>query len=474
MLRTIDAPGDLRGHYYRPDYEDFAPRLGLTYDLFGDGKSAFRSGIGRYYSRIDGFELFGVARNVPSFADVVLNDVALTPQTLADFYSVFPAQPFPLDQSSSRVPAQDLRPAYTVSWNATFERELAARFLGGFSYLGASGNRLYSQNNVNRTGSAGLLDPTCITTRCASDGITPIGPDYSGCQQLNPQLDMLVIRGNRDHSSYHALQVALDSRTLPGWGVQFGINYTWSHSIDDTSSSNGDDSIANPTGPWPLDAFNASRDRGSSDFDQRHRIAAHFIWQMPLAQHSMHRANRLLLGGWAIAGLLTYQTGQPFSVVDSGVPGQFLEYSRPRLTGIQPSISSLISDAAVANQFLYVPLNLVYDSGGECLANATPFACGTSVNGPFDRSLARNTYRRPSTYFQNVSLSKSVSLPREAVLQLRAEFYNLFNHPNLFVNGSSADVFGESFTGRDGRTGPGVTASFSGGRQIVMAIKISF
>jgi hypothetical protein len=98
--------------------------------------------------------------------------------------------------------------------------------------------------------------------------------------------------------------------------MQFVINYTWSHSIDDSSSSNGDDSIANPTGPWPLDAFNASRDRGSSDFDQRHHVAAHLIWQVPLAQHSTDWAKRVLLAGWAIAGLISYQTGQPFSIVD--------------------------------------------------------------------------------------------------------------------------------------------------------------
>lgn len=97
----------------------------------------------------------------------------------------------------------------------------------GFSYLGASGNRLYSKNNVNRFDNAGLLNPSCITTRYASDGIAPIGPDYSGCPNLNPHLDTLAIRGNLDHSSYHELQVSLDSRSLPGWGMQFGINYTW-------------------------------------------------------------------------------------------------------------------------------------------------------------------------------------------------------------------------------------------------------
>ena len=188
------------------------------------------------------------------------------------------------------MPAENLQPAYTTSWNATFEREIAARLVTGLSYLGGSGSRLYSKNNVNRPGSGGLLNPACVTTRHASDGTTPIGPDYSECPNLNPRLDILAIRGNLDHSSYHALQVSLDSRNLPGWGMQFGINYTWSHSIDDASSSNGDDSIANPTGPWSLDAFNASRDRGSliliNAIVSLHISSGRFRW------HSVRRAGQ--------------------------------------------------------------------------------------------------------------------------------------------------------------------------------------
>ncbi len=338
ILRTVDAPGDLRGMYYRPDYKDFAPRLGLAYDLSGDGRAVFRSGIGVFNSRIDGFELFAVAQNPPGFADTVLQDVTLTPQTLANLYSVFPDQPFPLIDTFSRAPAENLRPAYAISWNVTFERELANRFLAGVSYLGASGNRLYSKNNVNRSGSAGLLDPNCVGVRYASDDTTRIGPDYSKCQPLNPLLSTVAIRGNLDHSSYNALQLKLDSRTLSHWGAQFGVNYTWSHSIDDSSSSNGDDFTGNSTGPWPLDAFDASRDRGSSDFDQRHRIAANFIWQIPFAARSNNWVMRSFLSGWSLAGLFSYQTGQPFSIADSGVPDQSNEHSRPRLVSSAPRI----------------------------------------------------------------------------------------------------------------------------------------
>ena len=481
FLRTVDAPGNLHGRFYLPDYRDFAPRLGIAYDLFGDGKTVIRAGSGVFYDRRVGWELFRAFLNPPGYNLTRLAGVRATADMLVDQYAVFPNEPVQLSQSVTPAIDTNLRTAYTLSWNATIEHELAGSMVLGASYLGSSANQLYSINNVSRFGSRGLLEPGCIGTRIAGDGRTSIGPDYKKCPGLLNNIAALTMRTNGGHSSFEALQLRLDSRRLLRWGAEFGVNYAWSHSIDNRSVSGLSDSIAE-TGGGFLDAYAPGFDRGSSDFDVRHRIAAHWIWEIPLGRGLQDRKRRLLLGGWEISGLLSYQTGQPFSIADSGVPDRFDERTRPRLTGTAPVAGPLVPDAASPNSFLYVPLTQVYDSGGACIANAAPFACEISVNGPFDGTLPRNTYRAPGTFYQNTALLKNIPLPREGMkLQFRAEFYNLFNHPNLYVNGpnafssSTTDVNVASFAASPSQARvPGVTISFKDNRQIVLALRFTF
>src|SRR5205814_9165745 len=132
-------------------------------------------------------------------------------------------------------------------------------------------------------GSAWLLDPGCVTPRIAADGLSSIGPDYSNCTRLYPEATNIGLRGNGGQSSYHALQLRLDGRRMSRLALQVGGNYTWSHSIDNRSVSAISASVA-ATGIGYLDAFNSALDRGSSDFDSRHRITAHFIWEVPVGR----------------------------------------------------------------------------------------------------------------------------------------------------------------------------------------------
>ena len=475
MLLTINAPGGLQGRFYLPNYKNFAPRLGLAYDVFGDGKTVFRVGAGLFYDRRVGWELFRAYQNPPSYAFAQLTDLPVTPALVTNQYAAFPSTPVQLSTALANGPDTHLSSAYVSSWNATLEHEFSGPLVVGVSYLGSSGSRLYSVNNVNRVGSAGLADPSCIAMRIASDGITPIGPDYTNCSRLNSAIKNISLRGNGGHSSFEALQLRMDSRPIFRLGLEFGLNYTWSHSIDNRSVSGTSDSVAE-NGSGYLDAFEPNLDRGSSDFDVRHRVAAHFIWPIPLATNSQAWMVRYLVQGWELSGFLTYQTGQPFTLGDSGTPDVTSERTRPRLTGPLPHAGFLVPDAVSPNFFLYLPVNQVYDpNSGLCIANAAPFACEISVNGPFNGTLPRNAFRQPGLFFLNTALIKNFPLPREGTqLQFRAEFYNLFNHPNLYVNAGSVDVNTSSFSNASGLTTPGVTASFRDNRQIVLALKLIF
>ena len=215
----------------------------------------------------------------------------------------------------------------------------------------------------------------------------------------------------------------------------------------------------------------------SSSFDQRHRFVTHFTWETP-AIPAARRFIRQLSAGWQLSGILSFQTGQPFNLIDQIDYGSN-QYTRPRVTGPLPQMlrsSEMIPDPEVPNRFLYLRASQTRTySAGPCIPNTTPFACA-SIGQPLDNLLPRNFYRGPGSYFQDVALTRNVRFGEQVRVQLRAEFYNLFNHanrellPDFYYGGYQ--LSSPQFAGN---TEAGVLASYGGiPRQAVLAAKIIF
>jgi hypothetical protein len=255
--------------------------------------------------------------------------------------------------------------------------------------------------------------------------------------------------------------------------MQFGANYTWSHSIDNSSGLGGseDDVLENGSLLNFIDAFNPKLDKGSSAFDIRHRFVTNFVWEFPIARSSRARY-RYLISGWGVSGILEYQTGQPFTLVDTNAPNLTNEQVRPTFTGGALPSYALRPVANRPNTFLYLPINRVYTDAGQCIRTAAPLGCAPDVNGPFVGVLGRNVFRRPGTRNENAALFKHTPLPfRDGMrLEFRAEFYNLFNHPNLELRQGSQDIAGATIAPGT----PGVLVAKTGSRQIVLSLKLIF
>ena len=466
LLRTSDAPGKYQNHFFLPRRKNFGPRFGLAYDLTGKGKTVLRFGTGYFYERLPGFIFENL--NPPAFSVARLSQVPLNLDLLHDSYSVFPSKIIPLPPSVVSHLDQDLQTARNWAWNATMEQDLSNKFLLGISYVGSKGLQLYRPINTNRLGSGRLQGR----------------PD----ERLVNYTAGFITVGNQAQSSYHGGQLRIESLRLRRLGLQYGLNYTWSHSLDNVSSLVGDDRVSGGSGV-PLDAFNPDWDRGSSDHDVRHRMVSHFVWQIP-GSFKLRGLSKLFLGNWQLSGLLSFQTGQPFSLRDDRVfDRELTDNTRPLVTGILPPMlykKGLVADGRTPNAFLILPLNTVRNSDGSCIPNARPFGCQLSVNGPFHGSLGRNTFQRPGTHFQNIVLAKTITIPGigrdEGVqVQCRAEFYNIFNHSNLYIKPLTTNVAAASFNEDVSTRVPGVVASFGmpdgfpqEARQVVLAVKLIF
>jgi hypothetical protein len=244
-------------------------------------------------------------------------------------------------------------------------------------------------------------------------------------------------------SNYNSFQAKLDKRF--SHGLSFLASYTWSHSIDGASVFFG--SGANGTTIFPQDNYNLAAERGDSDFDIRNRFVFSFNYELPVPQ----KLPKILFGGWELGGILTWQSGQPFSVLTGqGLSGTGLGNDRPDRIG-DPNAGP----HTVQRWF-----------------NTSAFA----LNQPLTFGNAgRNIVRGPGYSDFDFSILKNTKVGERVNAQFRAEFFNIANHPAfaLPANILAAPNFGALFTTPDAAQN-NVGLGSGGPRLIQFAVKISF
>jgi hypothetical protein len=422
----------------------FAPRVGLAWDPFSDGKTAVRASFGTFYSLIDDLS-FLLNSLPPANGAVSLVNTSLL--------SIIPMKPgiAPAPQCSATVPQpcttfapQGVQPnakTPTVQeWNLTIERQLDRNTSLRAAYVGSFGYHGFVSVDPND-----IPAQICGSATCVSGGTpgTTKGTVLQGQQYIpvttrpNPYLGAGFFWYTEGNTSYNALQ--LDATRRLAHGLQFRANYTWSKDLDVNSALTG--AQANDQAQMVLDRNDLRRDWGPSALDVKNQASISSLYALPFGHGRM--------GGWQINGIATLLSGFPFTPQIGANRSGDGDTRNPDRPSLNPAFSGPV---VLGNP------NEWFNPNAFVLPTA-----GTYGN------LGRGVYRGPGLADLDLSLFKTTKLTERTNLQFRAEFFNTLNHANFGT--PNATVFsGTAFNPSAGL----ITATTTTSRQIQFGLKLVF
>jgi hypothetical protein len=412
------------GGLWKPDRNNFAPRLGLAWDVFGDGSTSLRGGYGMAYERNFGNVTFNVIQNPPNYATVQITP-AIVPGGVIGL-TANNAGPLAGSGITRSLPPTSLRAvdpnivnAYAHFWSAAAERKLHESSMVSVEYTGSAGRSLYSISNINRRGTGNFYLGDTLTTQ----GFGSARLNNAGASDIN-------FRTNNGRSNYNALITSFDASNLMKWNLRLTARYTYSKTKDNLSSTFSDST--NNFNLGFLDPFDPDVDYGNADFDIRHRFITSFTWGLPAVGDAGGIVHSVL-GGWELTGIFSARSGTPFSIFDC-TNSIFAESPCIRVIENGPltfNPQASRSRGAVAdqpNRFRLIDLT------GLTPGTFTNPVTGGNEPGPFpDNMTRRNAFRGPGFWNLDAGLYKNFKFTERVSFQLRFETYNLFNHANASV-----------------------------------------
>jgi len=415
-----------------PDFTDFGPRIGFAYAA--DAKTAVRGGFGisyAHYTRAGSGDILGINAPQAQFASVAqiaptttdhcatpLPAQIITPGTTTPSCFATADQGYPSGLVTTFNPATDnityipknTKDSYVESYFLSVQRSIAKNALLDIAYVGNHGVKLQGFLNANQKNpAAGFARPYANWPSDITEAL------------------------NEFYSHYDSLQVKYEQRMVAG--LTLLNSFAWEHSLDNASAS-----LEGNT-PSPQNGFNISGDYAQSDYNLPIANITSLVYEPPFGHgrrflSDSNGVTDAVLGGWQVSVINTAQAGTPFNLTYSPNSAQAVspqisatyrganEYRPDRVPGvpITQGRSSQAANTGYVNYINYSAFVLppIKDGNGAVLS-------------PFGNA-SRNPGRTPAFYQSDLALNKKFSTPLEGLkVEFRTEFYNIFNHTNLYL-----------------------------------------
>lgn len=456
-LASLTAPTITLGSplFSNPTTRNFEPRFGFAWDPFHNGKTAVRGAIGQFDVLPLLYEFFFAQGATAPFSEVISKGnlpAGSFPTGAANLGNTSP--------SSLIVGFVPQNPArnYVLIWNLDVERQLTPNTTLTVGYVGNHGVHMLNRaDDVNTTQptvtSAGLLFPF------------PAGSE----PRLNQNFG--AIRGVfwDGSSEYDALQIKASKRFSHGFQIQGA--YTFSKGIDTDSSSNVGDQFENSISSLFL--FCKSCTRGLSDFNIQHALSINYVWDLPTPR-DWNAFLTHTLGGWELGGVVTAQSGVPFTPLIGGDP-LGLNSSDPfaypsRIAG--PGCSSPVNPGNAKN-YMKVQCFSVPMATTDIAAQCTPFSAVPGSCENLYGNVGRNSIIGPGLFTWDFSLFKNNYIPKISEsfnVQLRIEAFNIFNRANFAPPIDNSTLFDQN--GNPVAGAGAIDQTVTPGREIQFGLKL--
>jgi len=445
---TMQVRGNHKGYMSDNTPNGFGPRIGMAWDVFGNGSTSIRAAYGLFHSRVANLSYGstnGDNTNPPAFGNPSVNinqpgyKFSYVLGTSAGYY--FPPPPgfvFQIGPAGnivgSRVSVGGLTPLpkqpETSDYTFSIQHRLGNNYVIEADYLGIHSVHLYTQTDVNRFAGNLIVNNNTLT-------------------RLNPYFNSIIYGQTIGSAKANTVSFMLTRRFAHGLSAQ-GI-YTGSRALDANSSN--DNGVAN--GERIEDVANINGQWGPSDFNVKKRVALNAVWEVPSHFHSA--ILQQTLGHWRLSGDAILQSGLPFTVYTSASFVPIL--TNGAVTGMKAGSGDYNADG-----YGYDEPNAP-SFGNHVSVSRSAFLRGLFPSSAFpvpvlgqEGNLGRNTFESPGLAQVNLNAVKTVHIPwfigkEGATLEVRGEMFNLFNRVNLNAPTSdlSSGLFGLSTSQRSPR-----------------------